>query len=319
MSDNNYEQSIHNQFGELDPGKFTVQMLPPLIFLCGGAIRTLVPESLRERILNHLDDHDDDLFQSCVIAERFSDYFRDGAYTNLMQFEEDIANISTLITICLESPGSLVEFGMFCNHPNIARKLLAIAPTEQTQTADSFIYLGPLTSLRSIDTQSVIIYPWPTPGNAYEHIDMVVADLKARLGSMRKTESFNEDNSGHIALLIHDIIAIAEPIKAQEIEWALAVMNINSPSERDIARLLYLLGKMNLVRCEEYSHVKYYFTAKKEVKRIKFGATRSGRRFDRDAAFMAIRQSFCFAAGKTVDEPTKKRLYVAKRINEIRG
>lgn len=319
MSDDNYERSIENQFGVLNQTKFLVQMLPPIIFLCGGSIRTLKPESLRERILNHLDDHHEDLFDSCVIAENFSDYFKDGAYTNLMQFETDIANISTLITICLESPGSLVEFGMFCNHPNIANKLLIFAPSDQTQSADSFIYLGPITSLRALDNQSVAIYPWPSPGAHYEHIDVVVSDLRNRLDKLRRTEPFDEKNSGHIALLIHDIVAISEPIKLQEIFWALTVMEINTPSERDIIRLLYLLGKMNLVKCEEYSHVKYYYSAKRDIKRIKFGTTKSGKRFDRDAAFIAIRQSFCLEPPKLADEPVKKRQYVTKRINEIRG
>ena len=46
-----------------------------------------------------------------------------GHIPDLMSFEDDIANISTLVVICLESAGSLVELGLFVNRKSLAQKL----------------------------------------------------------------------------------------------------------------------------------------------------------------------------------------------------
>ncbi len=50
-----------------------------------------------------------------------------------MSFEDDIANISTLVVICLESAGSLVELGLFVNRKSLAQKLHVVAPFEEIE------------------------------------------------------------------------------------------------------------------------------------------------------------------------------------------
>jgi hypothetical protein len=319
LKESAYEKELKIQFSMLEFEKFKVNMFPPKIFVCGGSVDTgkLIPQSLRERIKNHLYDNNRELFNALVMAESFVDYFKDGAYSNLLQFEDDIANISTLIIICLESAGSLVEFGMFCNKKEVQDKLLVYVSSEEVATKNSFIFLGPLQDLKNRSIANVATYPFPSPDiPQYDEIELVIHDLENRLDSVRKHNSFDSENSGHLALLIYEIITLAEPIKLTEIKLALIHLRFDDITTKDITRLLYLLEKLSLIGEEEYSTVPYYYAIKRDLKRLSFGSKKNGGVFNRDAAFMAIRQSFI--PFEKSDEVAKKRYYVTKRINLIR-
>jgi len=314
-----YETELVTHFSLLDFDKFTVNMFPPKIFVCGGPVDTgqLIPQSLRERIKNYLDDNNPDLFNALVMAENFVDYFKDGAYSNLLQFEDDIANISTLIVICLESAGSLVEFGMFCNKKEVQDKLLIYVSSEKVAKKDSFIYLGPLQGLKKKSEANVATYPFPDPEvEEFDEIELVIQDLENRINSVRKHYKFDFENSGHLALLIYEIITLAEPIKLHEIKLALTSIGIGEIKLNDITRLLYLLEKLNLIGEEEYSTVPYYYAKIRDLKRVSFGMAKGDTIFNRETVFMAIRQSF-LNYDKS-DEVSKKRFYATKRINKVR-
>lgn len=325
MSDTAYNDALHDQFKDLSTSNFTVQFMPPVVFVCGGPMLPVF-SSLRERIFTYTAINDEKLYESLVLAENFKDYFKDGAYSDLMQFEEDIANISTLIVICLESAGSLVELGLFVNRKSLAQRLLVFAPSEEIEenkekdipARSSFIYLGPLEHLKKLDGDSVAIYPWPIYGNSkYNEIDLVVHDLNSRLNSVRKSERFNPGNTGHIAILIFEVILLAEPIKLTEIEWVLLCMDIEV--ERNVvSRLLYLLGIMNLVTSMPYSGTDYYYAKNSKVSKIKFGKTKSGKIQDAPNMKISIRQSYMSMTGDNLDETAKKRRNVLSRITDLR-
>ncbi|GAB3370440.1 retron St85 family effector protein [Azotobacter armeniacus] len=259
--DMDFENRLIEEFGSFDTSRFTVSFMPPKIFVCGGKTggNLLIPEGLRDRIINHFDDNDNEAYKACVKAEDFKDYFKEGAYSDLLEFEVDIANIATLIIICLESAGSLVELGMFCNNAPLVHRLLVIAPQEEVEAKDSFIYLGPLESLKKKDASSVLVYPWPSSQiKNYDHIGLIATDIKAKLDKTLKSESFKSENTAHLAFLIYDIIVLAHPIKLSEIELALAAMNLDI-KEKLLIRLLYLLEKIGLIKHTVYSNVSYYY------------------------------------------------------------
>ncbi|EIZ7363802.1 retron St85 family effector protein, partial [Salmonella enterica] len=124
--------ALQEQFGDLKYSNFTVQFMPPIIFVCGGPINA-TPMSVRDHIFTYVAGHNPELSDSLILAEKFHDYFREGAYSDLMSFEDDIANISTLVVICLESAGSLVELGLFVNRKSLAQKLHVVAPFEEIE------------------------------------------------------------------------------------------------------------------------------------------------------------------------------------------
>ncbi|MCU6496904.1 retron St85 family effector protein [Rugamonas sp. A1-17] len=308
-----FEDTIIEEFSSLDVSKFTAVFTPPKIFLCGGPTKAAVAESLRQRIIDHFSIKDTVTFEALIHAEDFTDYFKDGIYSDLLDFEIDIANLSSLTVVCLESPGAFVELGIFCQLQTVAGKLLIIAPQEEIDKKNSFIYHGPLTSLLQKDSSSVVSYPWADPAILkYDHLEFIIGDIMAKLSNVNVSHKFDSKNTGHLALLLYDIICLASPIKKEEINLALYALDIDLP-ERTINKLLYLLEKVKLIASTNYSRVDYYYGIGPTSRRIKFGTSKKGAVKDTSALKMAFRQSYVLAT----DEPSKKRRYAQQVIQKI--
>ena len=310
-----YEDALIAQFGELDVNNFRIILSEPKLFLCGGEINasSKIPPSFRDRLLSHTAAHDADFHELFVLAETFKDYFKENLYTDLLLFEDDIANISTLVIIFLESPGSLVELGLFCNKPHIYKKLLIIAPNDELKSKDSFIYLGPLEFIRKKDNSSVLVYPWPDK-DIQDYEDGILYDLCTHIrqkldNQKRKSQKFTNKNSGHIALLICEVITLSYPILLGEIELAMEAMDIDlKPSE--ISRYLYLLMKLELVEQLEYSNHNYYLPTDKDQRTIIYGKTKTNKVLEASKIRMSIMQSYVLSK----DIQSSKRQYALKQI-----
>jgi len=156
-----FDDTIVEEFCLLDKNNFHVNLSGHRLFLCGGPIDATAayPVSFRDRLYTYTATKASSLHDSFVLAEHFKDYFKKNTYTDLLAFEDDIASLSTLVIIFLESPGALVELGMFCNKPGFYKKLIIIAPQKKVQEEDSFIFLGPLEYIKKKDSTSVAIFP----------------------------------------------------------------------------------------------------------------------------------------------------------------
>lgn len=311
-----FEDQLIIEFQFFEHAKFNVSFLPPRVFLCGGEVdvKAPIPLSARQRLVAHFAAHEPDLHDACIQAEDFKDYFKEGAYSDLLEFEADIASIATLIVVCLESPGSMVELGLFCMDPTTSGKLLVIAPHEEVAAEDSFIYLGPLAYVKRQDADSVFIYPWPNKDELeYEHLKLMVGDIKQKLEKMQKTQKFSAANPAHIALLIHDIVMLAHPITVTEIEYALMAFKLDQ-EPKTVTRLLYLLEKVGLISHVVYSGVTYYFDKPGSVRRIKFGTDTKGKTRDTQAIVMAFKTIYILGD----DELSKKRTLALKQINKLK-
>lgn len=274
-------------------------------FVCGGLVdaRISPPPSFRDRFFSYTAKKFNNIHESIVLAENFKDYFKENAYPDLLIFEEEIANISSLVIIFLESPGSLVELGMFCNKPKFYKKLLIVAPQDEIKQQDSFIYLGPLENIRKKEETSVAIYPWPDSDDELyeeEHLIDLCELVEKKISSADKSETFNRNNSGHIALLIVDIVTMCFPILISEIELALTALNIDINST-DVSRHIYLLSKLELIGIYEYSGHKYYYPIRRNHSYFSFVRSRG---FDAQNFKMKLRQSF---ATSTIATDRKRR------------
>ncbi|WP_259275021.1 retron St85 family effector protein [Rahnella variigena] len=324
--DSDYLDALLMEWGELNVVNFSVHYIPPVVFVCGGPTLQ-IGASLRERVFRYIAAVNPRLASTLVMAEAFKDYFKSGAYSDLMQFEDDIANISTLVVIFLESAGSLVELGMFVNKASLNHRLLVFVPAEELAGDEqndipprsSFIYLGPLESLRRVSNDSVCVYPWPNTSQMhYAEVEHIVNDLSNKLDTVQKTENFSISNSGHIAALILEIILLSEPIKISEIDWVLSCLDINETTAK-ISKSLYLLEVMKLIQSIEYSGSKYYYVLNTKLSKIKFGRTKKGRVKDSPNMRMAIIQSYVKLDGSQMDETAKKRRNVLSQITKLRG
>lgn len=312
-----FDDQLIAEFQNFDHSKFTVNFTPPRVFLCGGEVdvKAPIPKSARQRLIDYFSRHEQELHDACIQAEDFKDYFKEGAYSDLLEFETDIANIATLIVVCLESPGALVELGLFCTDSVIVKKLLVVAPQEELAGEDSFIYLGPLKNIKRKDADAVIAYPWPKQDVPdYEHIPEIASDIKRRLSKMLKSQQFSAANSAHVALLIHDIVLLAHPITFTEIELALLAFNVDI-SSADVSRLLYLLEKIELISRTTYSSVNYYYDVSGGSRRVRFGLDSKGRARDTPAIVMGFRRTYFVSE----DEQSRKRSLALKQINKLKG
>lgn len=66
------------------------------------------------------------LIDQITLAEEFKDWIHDSVYKDLLDFENDIAHISSLIVIVLESPGALAELGLFVRNKVLNKKTSCI-------------------------------------------------------------------------------------------------------------------------------------------------------------------------------------------------
>lgn len=310
-----YENVLFREFENFDTSNFRVSLDPALIFICGGPvdIKAANPLSVRQRIIQSYYDKKLDA-NGCglVQAEDFKDYLN--GYQDLFVFEKDIASISNLIIVCLESPGSLVELGLFCMDNSSVSKLVVVVPENEVKNEDSFIYLGPLKYLISKDKSSVLIYPWADSAfYDYDHIEPLMSDINSKLCLIKGTKSFDRNNSGHLAYLIFEIIKITEHALLEDIQWALLAMDIDL-QEKDVKRFLYLLNNLGKISSIHYSSVRYYYCKSIDEKRISFGARRDGLKKDLREVKLSIRQSFV----RSSDEQSKKRQYVLRQILETR-
>lgn len=291
-----YENALIDEFQQLDIDKFSVDLTDNFIFTCGGKVdvRETIPPSFRDRFITYTAEQYPMIHSGIVLAEAFKDYFRENAYSDLLVFEDDIAQISSVILVFLESPGSLVELGMFCSKPESYKKLVIVAPRDEVESEDSFIYLGPLEYIRKKHSTSVAIYPWPDPEVA-DYDPSQIQDLchiiNEKLGKLDKSQKLSQDDSGHMALLISEIVSICYPILLSDIDLVFQALGVDI-TQSTISRYLYLLTSLELIAKEKYSNYHYYYPVTLNNKRINFSVTRTKKPVDVINLRMRLMQSF---------------------------
>lgn len=317
MKSSKFDDVLVDNFSRLIHDRFILNLEQQFFFACGGEVDggAPIPPSFRDRFKAYIDTNHPDIAKSLVLAENFKDYFKDNAFSDLLVFEDEIANLATLILIFLESPGSLVELGMFCTKQNLFKNLLIIAPQEEIESEDSFIYLGPLKNIKNKENNAVAIYPWPDPKTLKynnEHLVDLIETIRIKLSHLPKTEKFLPTNSGHIALLIAEIVRICYPILISEIEISLYSIDLDI-SQGEVARHLYLLDKLGLIKPYFYSGYTYYYNTNKDINRVRFGKSNDGNSFDEKKIRMLLLQTYI----QKEDGQSRKRRVAMTHINTI--
>jgi hypothetical protein len=129
----------------------------PYVLLCGGEVSTILapaPISIRDAFLRgnwQSATAGSDILQIEEIQEFFE---KDSPYDDLVLFERDIAQISELVLLFSEGPGSFAELGAFSLIEEIREKLLVVIQRKYIARS-SFISKGPVASLRRDFKKSV--------------------------------------------------------------------------------------------------------------------------------------------------------------------
>lgn len=268
--------------------KSHINLSPPIVFLFGGAIED-PPKSVRGILYNHILVKDSSLFNCLVIPEDFKDWLHDSVYPDLLSFESDLAQTSSLIIIALESPGSIAELGSFSVNDALKDKIIIII-SEHHHSQASFITLGPLRQLPEINVYS---YPYDhtsISASLNDYLDDIVENINSNLSSIGKTEQFDKECNGHVALLIYDLLLMFKALKLGEILEYLKLLSCER-NQTLTKRLLFLLSKLSLVEKKRIGNIDYFIPLKTE-QRIHFSSKDKSKLFDRSSTIIGAAQYY---------------------------
>lgn len=268
--------------------KSNVILSPPIIFLFGGKIDD-PPLTVRGILYKHILIRHTSLSNNLIIPEDFKDWLHDSVYPDLLLFESDLAQTSSLIIIALESPGAIAELGSFSVNSDLKNKVVVII-SEHHHSQDSFIRLGPL---RQIPESNIYSYPYDHTkiGTSLDdYLDDIVDSIKINITNLNKTEKFNKPNNGHVALLIYELVSMFKALKISEIQEYLLLLDIQR-KENELKRLLFLLDKLSLVVKKRRGNIDY-FLPKSKQQRINFSSRDTIKLFDRSSALIGTAEFY---------------------------
>lgn len=251
---------------KIDLAASKVRPYQGFIFLCGGPtdVRSVQPVSIRDAIYREL-SKDPNIDRRIRVAEHYKDWSRDATYRDLVSFERHLAELSSVIVLVLESPGSIAELGLFSVIDEFKKKLLVFIETDHYQS-DSFIRLGPIEYLERVHDNNAECHRW-TKGvgrqavfdsSAAVNLQPDLADaIRERADKPTPEKLFDRNNWLDIALLVCDLLGYCSALTLRELRQLL--LDLGCPrSEADVKQLLFLLQRVRLIAMEPKGDQRFY-------------------------------------------------------------
>jgi hypothetical protein len=275
---------------------------PNVIFLCGG--RTSDPKrvdlpyrSVRDYFFRHIKTNNPDIAKRLKLAEEINDWFDQGVFSDLLELEEYLADLSDVIILFVESPGSIAELGAFATSDRVRPKILTII--NSLHPGRSFIADGPVRRLKSADPALVYSYAWDFEADRINDETNIetLQDLSQELTRVlverkltaNKEHKLNLKSPGHAMLVIADLIDIIGITSSREINDCLKALG-QDVHRTVLIKYLFLLEKLRIVKKLDYSNQVYYVTRNKGPF-IRYDFREEAELTDRDRAKALIRQA----------------------------
>lgn len=273
------------------------------VFLCGGQFSTVTVEkdedgnerevpflSFRDAINRRCLEVSPDFARDLWNAEEFYDWLHHSNVENLIDFELDFADLSSLIILVLEGPGAYAELGSFTALQRISPKLVVIV-NQQALPQNSFVELGPLRLIQKRYPNHLLKLNWNTKfyvenggrtvssklddseetKQVYRNLakDCIEAiDIEFK-NSGPKLTRFDKTNNGHIALLLSELTYFFHALKLTEITTYLEYLGVKLDRKK-AKEIIYLLRKLNIIDVLEYMSDTFYIPGSEYVERFKF-------------------------------------------------
>ena len=242
-----------------------------VLLLCGGkSPEKLSPDdpdipvkSLRHALMR---SHDHNL--EFYTPEKVTDWKDDGVFKNLIELELELAAISSLVVIILESPGAIAELGAFSQLEEFNKKIIVILSSEYNP--DSFIRLGILRHIEKFNSGAVRRFPWEV---AHPHaitaelIGDVISDLTEVVGKLSDTQLLKSSNNAHIYILLYEFISLFVAVKESELIEYLGLFGVVIKRD-EIRRKLFLMRKFKIVEYLDYSDSWFYTVSRSKFHRV---------------------------------------------------
>lgn len=236
------------------------------VFLCGGPtdVRSPTPISVRDAIFRELVKHRD-IDGRIRVAEDYKDWSNETIYRDLVSFESHLAELSSVIVLVLESPGSIAELGLFSVIEEFKEKLLVFVETDHYQS-DSFIRLGPINYLEKIYQNTAECHRWMQGTGRFAVFDPAAAEqlqpelaeaVRVRAAKPTPERVFKPTNWLDGALLVCDLLGLCSALTLREIRQLLDQLGC-ARTESDVRQLVFLLQRVGLIAMEPKGDQRFY-------------------------------------------------------------
>lgn len=313
-----YEELLLEEIIKWDIEKFNLIFKNPIIFLCGGDVTPIAKPDIKlyTSLRSYLIDFAKFIKKEIEIrtAENFTDYLL--YYENLLEFESDIASISDLVVVILESPGALIELGLFSGNTYLFNKLVAIQH-QSYSSEQSFINLGPLKALKDSSENSVLDYSWPL-NKQFEKLDedvleLICHDISIHLKSSRTQSKFDIKIDSHLILFIYELVRCFFPITENELITTLHLLyGSKIISHKKLKKIIYLLGKFDLVGKHSLSSTTFIYPLDANITKVKLSYAQSGKEKRSIFEYLLLRVSI----SKSIQVDAKRALAL-KEIKDL--
>lgn len=275
----------------LNISKLRIENFPGFVFLFGGKAfeeeqnaAGEVPASMRGMLYREILVKYRNIYDRLIIPETFKDWLNDAIYNNLIDFELDLAELSSVVAIVTEAPGAIAELGAFCMVPDLQNKIIVIS-NEYFVREDSFLNLGPYRYQSRKFEDSIYRFQWPftvsratniPPVISINHAELQESCSLAALGlsefissRTRSSISFDPQSAGNMMLFAADLIRIFGALKITEIYTYLSVFSDKIKKPR-VGQFLFVLEKLEIIRPVHSGNTKYYVAGAKSQVFIKY-------------------------------------------------
>lgn len=293
-----------------------VLLAPHITFVCGGPVdvRVMNNHSIRNMFMN-LSAKMPAKSEGFTLAENFKDW--QNGYSNLADFENDIAAISSVIVVILESAGSLTELGLFFANDALRRKMVVVVHSGH-HLAESFIKFGILNPLEADNEEAVLVYEIDSDNieNVQEsEVEDILKEVWGISEKIDKTSLFDPSNHGHNIFLTFQIIDLFTILTKSEIENYLSSLGVRF-TKRQLQSVLYILTKFKLLKQEKRSSQTFYFVPPEISDRVDFAFQKDGtRRYDSRAIKLEVLEYY--RAESASNRSFKNRMNLWERHVEV--
>jgi hypothetical protein len=274
-------QKALQDFAEaIDLSKSKVRNGPQKITLFGGKITNSHGQPLSQRGTLLL--MPEDLADTFVVPEDYSNWNHFGIYNDLLSFEEDVCALMDSVVVFLESAGAIAEFGALVKNKDIAPKLLVVV--NNTLEQDSFINLGLIKYLTSTYSDKTNFIASQDASLQREEASFILEKMRERFMELPKTNPFKASETRHILYLIIDFIDLLQVARITDIQEFLLKLELVH-TKRRVEQLLLALKNTEMVsesrvlseRCFylpdiERPSIEYAFKANVTAKRVSWKA-----------------------------------------------
>ena len=269
------EQIYTEWISSIDLTKTRIVQFPSFIFLCGGRISENGQNnflSCRDIFYSYINRKGCSFRDNVILAEKIFEYFEHSDYQDLLIFERDLAELSSLTVIFSESPGSIAELGSFAVLNTIQERLLVVMHQDDTHQ-ESFIWRGPVSFLKNLAKKKgtedpISIYNWKK--RIDDNCNITIEDfsdavdlsetIELILGKRDKTISLKKEQLGHIMLLIVSSLKIVQLATLEEVIFLLNAYGVNV-DKKQVKQYLSLLKSLGLIVLKPYRNYEFYLAA----------------------------------------------------------